>query len=209
MLPTFTIRSFGPGSRFAAARRSWVALRRWLAVMAVLGALVASAAPPPVVGDAAPAFVLPTLDARTVDFAEIARGRTAVLVLLRGWPGYQCPFCTTQVYEYVGHAADFDAHDIPVVMVYPGPAEQLQAHAAEFLQDKRWPRNFHFVLDPDYAFATRYGLRWAGEGETVYPSTFVVDTCGVVRFAHVSREHGDRVGAAALLRTLAAEQWFR
>lgn len=175
----------------------------------LIGAVAARAAVPPAVGDAAPAFTLKTLDARVVDFAKVAHGRTAVLVVLRGWPGYQCPFCTTQVYEYVEHAAEFAERNIPVVMVYPGPAEQLQAHAAEFLGDKRWPANFHFLLDPDFAFTNQYGLRWPGEGETAYPSTFVIDAHGRVRFAQVSHEHGDRVGAASLLRTLAAAHWYQ
>jgi peroxiredoxin len=128
-----------------------------------------------------------------------------VLVVLRGWPGYQCPFCTTQVYEYVGHAADFAARQLPVIMVYPGPAAELRAHAQEFLAKQKWPKGFFFVLDPDYAFTNRYGLRWDEKGETAYPSTFVVAPGGKVRFAHVSHEHGDRIGAAALLRVLDAK----
>ena len=127
-----------------------------------------------------------------------------MLVVLRGWPGYQCPLCTRQVSEYAARAAEFTARDIAVVMVYPGPAADLQAHAQEFLGDKRWPRNFHFLLDPDYAFTHRYGLRWDAKGETAYPSTFVIDAEGKVRFAHVSHEHGDRVDAGTVLRTLGA-----
>jgi peroxiredoxin len=181
-------------------------LRLVTAAAALIAANAIQAAPAPQVGDDAPQFVLQTLDEHPVDFAQVARGRTAILVVLRGWPGYQCPFCTTQVYEYVGHAAEFAARDIPVVMIYPGPAEQLRAHAREFLGDKRWPANFHFVLDPDYEFAGRYGLRWEAKGETVYPSTLVVGPAGKITFAHVSREHGDRVGAAALLRILAEKK---
>lgn len=165
-------------------------------------ALAASAATPPQVGDTAPGFTLKQLDGRAVDFAQVTQGRAAVLVVLRGWPGYQCPFCTTQVYEYVGHAADFAARNVPVVMIYPGPAEALQAHAKEFLDNQQWPANFYYLLDPDYAFTKRYGLRWDEKGETAYPSTFVIDAQGKVVLAHVSHEHGDRLGAAALLRQL-------
>lgn len=169
---------------------------------ALTGAVAVPAATPPQVGDDVPAFTLKTLDGQSVDFAQVVRGRSAVLVVLRGWPGYQCPFCTTQVYEYVGHAADFAARNMPVVMVYPGPADQLQAHAKEFLDNQKWPRNFSFVIDPDYAFTSRYGLRWEEKGETAYPSTYVINAQGKVSFAHVSREHGDRLGATALLRML-------
>ena len=156
----------------------------------------------PQVGDRAPTFTLNTLDDQPIELARIGQDKKIVLVVLRGWPGYQCPFCTTQVYEYVGHAEDFAARNIQVVMVYPGPAEQLRAHANEFLGDKHWPKGFFFVIDPDYTFTNRYGLRWNAKNETAYPSTFVIDESGKISFAHISREHGDRMGAAALLRII-------
>jgi peroxiredoxin len=176
-------------------------------IVSLLGPTPVRAASPstPAVGDLAADFIVHTLDGKPVEFSPRTRDRTTVLVVLRGWPGYQCPFCTTQVYEYVEHAPEFEAHNVGVIMVYPGPSEQLAAHAREFLQDKNWPASFTFTVDPDYAFTDQYGLRWSARGETAYPSTFIIDTDGKIQFSHVSREHGDRVGAAAVLRFLAAK----
>lgn len=157
----------------------------------------------PEVGDTAPNFVVHTLDGKPVELHQAMRGRTTVLVVLRGWPGYQCPFCTTQVYEYVEHASAFQAQNVGVIIIYPGPSEQLAAHAKEFLEDKHWPSSFTFAIDPEYAFTEQYGLRWSARGETAYPSTFIIDGDGKIQFCHVSHEHGDRVGAAAVLRFLA------
>jgi hypothetical protein len=39
-------------------------------------------------------------------------------------------------------------------------------------------------------------------GETAYPSTFVLDRKGVVRFAKISRSHGDRTKSADILEEL-------
>lgn len=156
----------------------------------------------PTVGNVAPDFALNTLSGHQVKLSALPTADHTVLVLLRGWPGYQCPFCTTQVYEYMGHAADFLAKNVQVILIYPGPSDALQAHAQEFLQDKPLPDNVMFLLDPNYEFTNRYSLRWAGKDETAYPSTFVLDRNHVVRFAHVSREHGDRISAAAVLRFL-------
>jgi len=125
-----------------------------------------------------------------------------VLVVLRGWPGYQCPMCARQVQEYVASAAAFEQRNAGVVMVYPGPAQQLVEHATEFLRDKSWPRNFTLVLDPDYAFSKSYGLRWDAKKETAYPSTFILERGGKIRFAHVSQSHGDRLSAARALAEL-------
>lgn len=172
------------------------------ALLVVAGLSTARAALPPQLGDAAANFTLNTLDGRSVELKQLVTHRPVVLVVLRGWPGYQCPICTRQVHDFVAHADEFGAQRAQVLMVYPGPAENLKAHAQEFLQDKQWPKDFLFVIDPDYAFTSAYGLRWDAQNETAYPSTFIIDTKGTVRFAHVSNSHGDRVGATAALESL-------
>lgn len=87
-------------------------------------------------------------------------------------------------------------------MVYPGPADDLKMHAADFLSEKSWPKDVLLVLDPDYSFTVSYGLRWDAPHETAYPSTFIIGEDGKITFAHVSKQHGDRVGADAVLKAL-------
>jgi thioredoxin-dependent peroxiredoxin len=106
------------------------------------------------------------------------------------------------VHDYVHNADKLRAAGVQVLMVYPGPADDLKSHATDFLQDKNWPKDFVFVLDPDYTFTESYGLRWSGESETAYPSTFIIDTNNKVQFAHVGQDHGDRVKSAAALKAL-------
>jgi thioredoxin-dependent peroxiredoxin len=164
--------------------------------------LPVSAATSPQVGDAAPNFTLRTLDERAVELNSlVAKGRV-VLVVLRGWPGYQCPLCTKQVHDFVARAAEFKARGAQVLMVYPGPADRLQAYAGDFLKDKAWPAEFLFVTDPDYAFTNRYALRWDAKNETAYPATFILAPGGKVEFANVSKSHGGRVGAAQVIAAL-------
>lgn len=173
----------------------------WGWVVALVLAVDAMAAVPKV-DDQAPDFRLRTLDERTVHLKELMAERPVVLVMLRGWPGYQCPFCTRQVQDFVARAPEFKRRNATVVMVYPGPAEQLTVHAKEFLADKQWPADFVFAVDPDYAFTHAYGLRWDAPKETAYPATFVVERGGRIRFAHVSRSHGDRLSAARAIAEL-------
>lgn len=156
----------------------------------------------PRVGEVAPNVSLRTLDDKTVELKALAAKSPVVLVVLRGWPGYQCPICTRQVNDYTAKAADFAAKGVQVLMVYPGPADQLKAHAQEFLANKDWPADFIYVIDPDYTFTNAYGLRWDAPKETAYPSTFVIDREGRVRFAHVSTTHGNRVNAASALEAV-------
>jgi thioredoxin-dependent peroxiredoxin len=156
----------------------------------------------PNVGDVAPAFVLRTLEDRPIELKQLTAKGPVVLVVLRGWPGYQCPLCTQQVRAFVASAAEFARRGAQVVMVYPGPADRLQARAREFLRDKDWPEEFAFVLDPDYTFTHAYGLRWDAKNETAYPSTFVIGADGKVRFAKVSKTHGGRASVAQALAML-------
>ena len=161
-----------------------------------------SAANPPQVGDKAPDFTLKTPDDQTVRLSDITATNKVVLVELRGWPGYDCPFCTRQVHDYVRNADQLKAAGVQVLMVYPGPADGLKAHAKWFLQNKNWPDDFLFVLDPDYSFTKSYGLRWDANNETAYPSTFIIGTNNKVQFAHVGKGHDDRVSTAEVLKAL-------
>jgi thioredoxin-dependent peroxiredoxin len=175
-----------------------------LASLAVLSfsLLLAGAANPPEPGETAPNFTLSTLNDKPIELKQLTAKKPVLLVVLRGWPGYQCPLCTRQVNDFVSHASEFDAAGAQVLMVYPGPAADLKAHAQDFLQNKNWPNNFLFVVDPDYNFTKSYGLRWDARNETAYPSTFILDKENKVRFAHISKQHGDRLGSAAALKAL-------
>ncbi len=159
---------------------------------------------PPSVGENAPDFELNDLSGRSVKLSELAAKSPVVLVVLRGYPGYQCPICTRQVGELITHVQDLNAATAQVVLVYPGSASKLGDRAGEFIKGKSLPASFSFVTDPDYKFTEAYGLRWNAPLETAYPSTFVVDRKGVVRFSKVSKTHGDRAAIADILKSLGA-----
>ena len=125
-----------------------------------------------------------------------------VLVLLRGYPGYQCPICTKQFAELMQNANSFADTKATVVFVYPGPAADLDKYATEFVAGKQFPDNFRFVIDPDFTFTNLYNLRWNAPNETSYPSSFVIDGHGIIQFAKVSHSHGDRASAADLTAAL-------
>jgi peroxiredoxin Q/BCP len=156
---------------------------------------------PPAVGDKAPDFALTAVDGTTVTLsAEWKRG-PVVLVVLRGWPGYQCPFCVLQYGDFITHRDKFSAAGARVIWVYPGPAGVKQ-RADAFAANADAPTNFRLTLDPLLKFTQTYHLRWEGDGETSYPSTFVIDKTGVVRWAQVSKTHGGRARATDVLSAL-------
>ena len=155
-----------------------------------------SAEPKDFLGKHARDFTAPRLDEGEVKLSALYGKGPVVFVMLRGWPGYQCPICSRQVGEFIMEADRFKgAH---VVFLYPGPAEKLKEHAGEFSGKvgKDWPDNFIFAIDPDYHVTNLYGIRWDKKRETAYPATLVIDSKGVVRFAEISSSHGGRVKAS-------------
>lgn len=176
--------------------------------LALLGFLLfashagASVAAVPKVGDKAPDFTLAQVDGQKLTLSAELKSGPVVLVVGRGWVGYQCPFCNRQFGDFLKAASDIQSASARVVWVYPGPAEEVRKRAEEFAAGKPFPANFRFVLDPNYALTLSYGLRWDAPQETAYPATFVIDRSGIVRYAMVSKSHGGRASAADVIAEL-------
>lgn len=157
---------------------------------------------PPAVGEKAADFTLSTLDGEHVQLSEWVKKGPVVIVQLRGWNGYQCPICTKQTGDLLAKEKEFAEKNASVVLIYPGTGRQLGERAGEFIADTPLPSHFQLVTDPDMKFAESWGLRWDAEGETAYPSTFVIDSEGKVRFAKISKTHGDRAETKDVLAAL-------
>ena len=159
----------------------------------------------PAVGAKAPDFTLSTPTGKAVRMSKEEHGHKLVLVVLRGFPGYQCPYCVKQVHDFIDHSSDFAAKNTRVLLVYPGPPASLDQHAKEFLEKQaELPANIVLVTDPDYVATNLYGLRWDAPHETAYPSTFVLDKKGKIVFEKISHTHGDRLSAQDALDHISA-----
>jgi peroxiredoxin Q/BCP len=166
----------------------------------------AALAQTPAIAATAPDFTLSTPSGAAIRMSSQEHGNQLVLVILRGFPGYQCPYCQKQVHDFVEHAADFAAKKATVLLVYPGPPADLDQHAREFLASyPKLPPNVILVTDPDYEATNLYGLRWDAPHETAYPSTFVLDKHSTVLFEKISHSHGDRISAKDVLDHLSAQ----
>ena len=165
----------------------------------------ATAAEIPSVGSKAPDFTLATPTGHSIRLSTQHRGSSLVVVVLRGFPGYQCPYCQRQVHDFIEHAAEFAAKKANVLLVYPGPPADLGQRANEFLATQsKLPSNVVLVIDPDYKVTNLYGLRWDAPHETAYPSTFIVDRNGTIQLEKISHSHGDRISAQDALDHLPA-----
>ena len=179
---------------------------RRIALLALLTLAGATAtAQTPATGAKAPDFTLSTPAGAAVRLSTDTAKGTTVLVVLRGFPGYQCPYCMKQVHDFVEHSAEFAAKKTNVLLVYPGPPADLDQHAKDFLAKQAdLPANIQLVVDPDYKVTNLYGLRWDAPRETAYPSTFILDSKGKILFEKISHSHGDRTSAEDILNLLPA-----
>jgi thioredoxin-dependent peroxiredoxin len=157
---------------------------------------------PPAVGQTAPEFALRNVQGAAMKLSDALAKGPVVLVVLRGFPGYQCPFCNRQAQDFIRNAKAFADAGYRVMMVYPGAAENLEAHAKEFAQGKNFPESMDLLIDPGYQFTQLYDLRWNAPNETAYPSTFILNRQGVIVFAKTSKEHGGRTTAEEILHAL-------
>ena len=176
-----------------------------LSVLVLVATTSSARAAPPVVGEKAPDFALQTLHGKTVRLSELTSRGRVVLIVLRGYPGYQCPFCNRQAQDFLQESQAFAQGGAHVVMVYPGPPQDLRTRAKEFVADKALPSHFDLLLDPGYEFTNLYGVRWDAPRETAYPSTFLINRDGIVFFARISKGHGGRTTAKEILRELAKQ----
>jgi|SRR5882724_1995633 len=157
---------------------------------------------PPSVGEKFLDFSLTSVDGKQLALSDELKKGPVVLVLLRGWPGYQCPFCTRQFGDFLAHAKELQSSGARVIMVYPGPGENLKQHVDEFIANRELLPNFHVLVDPDFTFTRSLALRWDAPKETSYPSTFVIDQNWTVRYTLVSRTHSGRATADDVLKVL-------
>lgn len=180
-------------------------IRRLAALWSLVAAVASATAQTPGTGSKAPNFTLATPAGASLSLAEETAKGTTVLVVLRGFPGYQCPYCVKQVHDFVERSSDFAAKRANVLFVYPGPPAELDQRAKEFLEKQAaLPANFELVVDPDYTMTNLYGLRWDAPHETAYPSTFILDRQGKILFEKISHSHGDRTTAADILSHIGA-----
>src|SRR6266850_3340558 len=130
----------------SSSKREVIPLNRtFIPLLAFATVLPLAAAAPPTVGEKARDFTLSTPDGRHMRLSDVMSKGPVVLIVLRGYPGYQCPYCNRQVQDFIQNSPGFADAGARVVMVYPGPPQDLGAKANEFLANKKRPDNFELV----------------------------------------------------------------
>ena len=155
------------------------------------------------VGDRALDFDLPRVGGdEFINLRDEYKQGPVAVVVLRGFPGYQCPLCRQQLSAMRNRAGTLAKHVRRVILVYPGEGPLLQRHADQFRGSRPLPEPLVLVRDPDMQMVNQWGLRWNRDRETAYPAAYIIDRNGRVRWSKVSDNHGGRASVEELLREL-------
>jgi peroxiredoxin len=151
-------------------------------------------------GNPLPAFTAVDENGNALSSTDL-RGRPSVLMFVRGtW----CPFCSKQVENLTKYYKEINESGAHLVLVTPKPLE-ITRRVAEFFEVE-----FEFWLDESLTIGRQLGLvQDAGVPEdygteygkdTLWPTTLIVDSNGVIRHTEMSRFIADRPDPEKLLK---------
>jgi len=154
------------------------------------------------VGDRVIDFDLPVVGGEEyLSLSDEYKQGAVVVIVLRGFPGYQCPECSRQIGSLANRAKTLAKAAHRVILVYPGQAPLIR-RAEEFKGSRRLPEPLVIVRDDGMEMVQQWGLRWNASNETAYPATYIVDRNGRVRWKTVSQSHAGRSSIEEILKEL-------
>jgi peroxiredoxin len=125
--------------------------------------------------------------------------KNVVLVVTRGYAGAIDPYCSAQTTRLIIKYQDFKDRDAEVLLVFPGPKEQLPAFISRAERGAEFDEvAFPVLLDEKLDAVNKLGIR----GDLAKPSTYIIDKQGKIRFAYVGAKNDDRPSVNVLLNQL-------
>ena len=149
------------------------------------------------IGKALPIDRLLGLDGRVIDL-DAYRGQR-VLVVMLGFAGQVCLYCSTQTRVITEKLPEFTKRQCQVIFVYPGSTSSV----GDFLRGVSAvggdPGKIPGVgLDVN----TQWVQKLNTKGDVSQPSSFIIDREGKIAYAYVGADKVDRPSAAFLLDIL-------
>ena len=158
----------------------------------------------PTVGELLPYTRFIGRDGEIVDLAASPDGKKSLLVFMRGFSGFVCPYCTAQTAELVRRLEEIHGTNTELHVVFPGPAETipkfLEAVRAYMKNDTVATPSLSVLMDVDLKAVDALGIRQ----DLARPCTFVLDPDGKLVYKYVGASPSDRPSLDDVLRVLEA-----
>lgn len=140
---------------------------------------------------------------RVLDLNKFRGVKRVLFVVLRGWSGEVCIYCSTQTKSLMKNKASFDLENTEVILVYPGPRESIAAFVQltkDLKDDGGEEIPFTICFDTDLSIVEALNIK----KELASPTSILLDEEGIIRFAYTGETIFDRPSAAVLLEEVRA-----
>ncbi len=154
----------------------------------------------PLLERALPITQFETAAGETLDLGAFRGQRRLLVVILRGFAGQVCVYCTTQTKALAPALSKFEKLNTEVVIVYPGPESGMDAFVEAYVNtfDDHSPPPYTLLYDPDLRLAEALELT----GDLAIPTSLLLDENGIIRWAYVGRTIDDRPSTQQILEVL-------
>lgn len=153
-------------------------------------------------GKRLPVTKFATAGGGSLDLDTLRGKKRTLVVVLRGFGGQVCVYCTAQTKALAKEAARFAALGTEVVVVFPGPSSGLdaflEAYERTFGKGDRPP--YQLAYDADMKLVEGLGI----VDNIAVPSVLLLDEQGLVRWSHVAKDLADRPSATQILQRIEA-----
>jgi peroxiredoxin len=164
------------------------------------------------VGDSIPDVTVRTVDNKEVKLRTLVAEKPAVLVFFRGgW----CPFCNAHLSSLLGIEQDLDKQGVQIIAIGMDQPSKLRETMEKDKLD------YTLLSDSDATAVKAFGIAYKVDDATLarmkgfnvdldaatgnsdhilpHPAVFVVNTSGVIRFAHADTDFKVRLEASKVL----------
>lgn len=125
--------------------------------------------------------------------------KKVVVVMLRGFAGSICLYCSAQTLALTRAEAEFKKRNAQVVLIYPGKAETVSMFLDAVTKlDPANPPTYPVGMDVDLSAVHLFRIR----GELAKPTSIIVDENGIVQYGYAGANPTDRPSVKELLAEL-------
>jgi len=130
-----------------------------------------------------------------LDIDALCKKGPVLVVILRGFSGQVCLYCAAQTTAISKAIQRFEKSNIQVVVVYPGPVDAIPSFLQAVRSLANDPLPMPVALDVSLIAVRALGI----EDNLAKPTSLIIDTKGLIRYAYVGKTIADRPSVEELL----------
>lgn len=132
-----------------------------------------------------------------VNLDQYRNQRHVLLVVMRGFGGQVCIYCTSQLLALAKEREKLAAAQTEVFVVFPGSRSGMDAFLESYERSRgsREAPPFGMLYDADLELTKQLGI----QDKLAVPSCFLIDKQGLIRWAHIGKDHVDRPSVNQIL----------